>query len=463
MSDRYQSAVQTALGQAVAQRLGLPQPTVLDRWTGGSPVVTGTVVLGGTAGGRLANAIEHQLTSLGVAFQRTLPDGEQAKGLVFDASAVQEVDDLAALAEFFRPLLRRLAPSGRTLVVGTPPEHADSPAHAVVQRALEGFTRSLGKELRRGATAQLLYVAPGAETALSSTLGFLLSPRSAYVSGQVVRVGTAASRSAVTRTADTPGGTPAVQPPAFDPAAPLRGRVVLVTGASQGIGAATARVLHRDGATVVGLDVPARASELMALTAEISGDYLALDVTTPDAAPRIAQRLVDRHAGVDVVVHNAGITRDRRLANMTRSEWDPVMAVNLAAPLRITEHLLDEGVIRAGGAVVCVSSIAGIAGNDGQTNYATSKAGVIGLVEALAPLAAAKEVTVNAVAPGVIETQMTAAMPPVVRELGRRMNSLAQGGQPVDVAEAVAWYASAASAAVTGNVLRVCGQSLIGA
>jgi 3-oxoacyl-[acyl-carrier protein] reductase len=459
MSDRYQSDVQTALGQAVARRLGLPQPAVLDRWTGGSSVVAGTVVLGGAAGGRLGSAIEQQLTSLGVAFRRTLPDGEQAKALVFDASAVREVGDLAALAEFFRPLLRRLAPSGRAVVVGTAPEHTDSPAHAVVQRALEGFTRSLGKELRHGATVQLLYVAPGAETALSSTLGFLLSPRSAYVSGQVVRVGAAAGRPAGAGTGDSP----AVQPPAFDPAAPLRGRVVLVTGASQGIGAATARVLHRDGATVVGLDVPARASELMALAAEVSGDYLALDVTTPDAAPRIAQRLVDRHAGVDVVVHNAGITRDRRLANMTRSEWDPVMAVNLAAPLRITTHLLDEGVIRAGGAVVCVSSIAGIAGNDGQTNYATSKAGVIGLVEALAPLAAAKGVTVNAVAPGVIETQMTAAMPPVVRELGRRMNSLAQGGQPVDVAEAVAWYASAASAAVTGNVLRVCGQSLIGA
>jgi 3-oxoacyl-[acyl-carrier protein] reductase len=201
----------------------------------------------------------------------------------------------------------------------------------------------------------------------------------------------------------------------------------------------------------------------MALAAEVSGDFLALDVTTQDAAHRIGQRLHDRHAGVDVVVHNAGITRDRRLANMTRAEWDPVLAVNLAAPLRITEHLLGEGVLRAGGAVVCVSSIAGIAGNGGQTNYATSKAGVIGLVDALTPLAAAKGVSVNAVAPGVIETQMTAAMPPVVRELGRRMNSLAQGGQPVDVAEAVAWYASAASAAVTGNVLRVCGQSLIGA
>ena len=460
MSDRYQSAVQTAVGQAVARRLGLPQPVVLDRWSAGSPVVSGTVVLGTTEGGRLAGPIERQLVSLGVACRWTLGDGEQAKALVFDASGVRDVGHLAVLAEFFQPLLRRLAASGRAVVVGTPPEQADSPTHAIVQRSLEGFTRSLGKELRRGATVQLLYVAPGAEAALSSTLAFLLSPRSAYVSGQVVRVGDAASRFGV----DTPAvAAPAVAAPAFDPAAPLRGRVALVTGASQGIGAATARVLHRDGATVVGLDVPARASQLMALAAEVSGDFLALDVTTPDAAHRIGQRLHDRHAGVDVVVHNAGITRDRRLANMTRAEWDPVLAVNLAAPLRITEHLLGEGVLRAGGAVVCVSSIAGIAGNDGQTNYATSKAGVIGLVDALTPLAAAKGVSVNAVAPGVIETQMTAAMPPVVRELGRRMNSLAQGGQPVDVAEAVAWYASAASAAVTGNVLRVCGQSLIGA
>jgi 3-oxoacyl-[acyl-carrier protein] reductase len=112
---------------------------------------------------------------------------------------------------------------------------------------------------------------------------------------------------------------------------------------------------------------------------------------------------------------------------------------------------------------VCVSSISGIAGNAGQTNYSTSKAGVIGVVQAWAAQSAKQGATINAVAPGFIETQMTAAMPIAVREAGRRMNSVSQGGLPVDVAETIAWYASPASGGVTGNVVRVCGQSLLGA
>jgi 3-oxoacyl-[acyl-carrier protein] reductase len=110
-----------------------------------------------------------------------------------------------------------------------------------------------------------------------------------------------------------------------------------------------------------------------------------------------------------------------------------------------------------------VSSMSGIAGNAGQTNYATSKAGVIGMVQAMAPVVAKRNVTINAVAPGFIETQMTAAMPIPVREAGRRMNSMRQGGLPVDVAETIAWFASPASAGLNGNVVRVCGQSLLGA
>ena len=119
--------------------------------------------------------------------------------------------------------------------------------------------------------------------------------------------------------------------------------------------------------------------------------------------------------------------------------------------------------MRENGRIVCVSSISGIAGNAGQTNYSTSKAGVIGIVQSWAPALAKRGVTINAVAPGFIETQMTAAMPLATREAGRRMNSLAQGGLPVDVAETIAWFASPGSAGVTGNVVRVCGQSLLGA
>jgi len=148
---------------------------------------------------------------------------------------------------------------------------------------------------------------------------------------------------------------------------------------------------------------------------------------------------------------------------MKPDAWDAVLAVNLSAQERVNAALLDASLIPSGGRIVFVSSVSGIAGNRGQTNYATSKAGVIGLVQAYAPVLAERGITINAVAPGFIETRMTAAMPLMVREAGRRLNSMAQGGLPVDVAETIAWFASPGSGGVTGNVVRVCGQSLLGA
>ena len=148
---------------------------------------------------------------------------------------------------------------------------------------------------------------------------------------------------------------------------------------------------------------------------------------------------------------------------MNEELWEMVIAINLTAPQRIDKELFARKAVRGNGRVICVSSISGIAGNAGQTNYSTSKAGVIGIVQSWAPALAKLGVTINAVAPGFIETQMTAAMPIATREAGRRMNSLAQGGLPIDVAETIAWFASPGSAGVTGNIVRVCGQSLIGA
>ena len=148
---------------------------------------------------------------------------------------------------------------------------------------------------------------------------------------------------------------------------------------------------------------------------------------------------------------------------MDEGQWDAVLAVNLLAPIRITEALLESGDLADGAAVVGVSSMAGISGNRGQTNYATTKAGIIGLVDALREPLAARGSTINAVAPGFIETAMTAAMPTGPREIGRRINSLQQGGLPVDVAETVAYFAAPASASVSGNTVRVCGQNMMGA
>ncbi|MGX4657454.1 3-oxoacyl-ACP reductase [Micromonospora sp. SCSIO 07396] len=477
MTDRYASFVQSGAGRALVKRLGLPDPPRLRRHTPGDPLLPGPVLLGAATGGRLTEPVTAILTAAGVDVRTgtgTTPpaaghddavaDGPAGRderagnggapaarfgALVYDATGITDSTGLRQLYDFFHPQARSVLPSGRVIVLGTPPAGCGSPREATAQRALEGLTRSIGKEFGRGVTAQLVYVTPdgdaGTPTSLEATLRFLLSGRSAYVSGQVVRVGTG----------------PAAVPADWD--RPLAGQVVLVTGAARGIGAAVARVLARDGAQVVALDVPAAGDALAAVANEIGGTAVQLDLTGADAPTRLADHLADRHGRVDVVVHNAGITRDRTLGRMDADRWDAVLDVNLSSQERINDVLLERGLIPGGGRLVAVSSIAGIAGNRGQTNYATSKAGVIGLVDALAPALAGRGISVNAVAPGFIETRLTARIPLVIREAGRRMNSLAQGGLPVDVAETIGWLAWPASAAVSGNVVRVCGQSLLGA
>ncbi|HET7661851.1 MAG TPA: 3-oxoacyl-ACP reductase, partial [Oryzihumus sp.] len=368
--------------------------------------------------------------------------------VVLDASAARAVGDLEAVRAALVPALKRLGSCGRVLLLGTPPGQLTAPAEAATQRALEGIVRSVAKELRDGATANLLLVAEGGETALAAPVRFFLSARSAYVDGQVLQVGPGA-----------PEG-------AGDLDHPLDGKVAVVTGAGRGIGAAIAEVLARDGATVVCVDVPAAGDVLAAVANRVGGTALQLDITTPDAGERIAAHVAQRHGRLDVLVHNAGITRDKLLVNTDAERWSSVLAVNLEAQLRINDVLLDatrEGALADGGRVISVSSTSGIAGNRGQANYAASKAGVIGLVQALSAQVAGRGITVNAVAPGFIETEMTARMPIGTREVGRRINSLGQGGRPVDVAEAIAFLAQPDNTGVTGQVLRVCGQSMIGA
>ncbi|MFF3498451.1 3-oxoacyl-ACP reductase [Streptomyces sp. NPDC003247] len=362
--------------------------------------------------------------------------------VVLDATGVRDVETLAEVHAALHPVVRSVAASGRVVVLGAPLD-PDDHHQAAVQQALEGFTRSLGKEIGRGRTVNLLRLTDAA--AAESTLRFLLSPKSAYVSGQVVET----------------SGQRAEGP--VDWERPLAGRTALVTGAARGIGEAVAQALARDGARVVVLDVPQAESDARRVAERLGGGAfaLSLDMTSADAGERIAAALPD---GLDVLVHNAGVTRDRRLVNMPAERWSQVLDVNLASVLRTTDALLAKGALRPGGRIVATASIAGLAGNAGQTNYGASKAGIAGLVRALAPRALAGHgVTVNAVAPGFIETRMTAAVPLFIREAGRRMNSLAQGGLPVDVAETTAWLAHPASQAVNGQVVRVCGQSLLGA
>ncbi|WP_328381079.1 3-oxoacyl-ACP reductase [Micromonospora zamorensis] len=454
MTDRYASFVQSTAGRTLVKRLGLPDPPRLRRHSPGDPLLPGPALLGTATGGLLAEPVARILTAAGVELADPAADtapGDNPRrygALLFDATGIIDSTELRQLYDFFHPQARAMLPGGRVIVLGTPPQECPTPREATAQRALEGLVRSIGKEFGRGTTAQLVYVTRvegGALTSLESTLRFLLSGRSAYVSGQVIRVG------------DGEATVPA------DWDRPLDGQVVLVTGAARGIGAALARVLARDGAQVVALDIPAAGDALAAVANDIGGTAVQLDLTAPDAPTRLADHLASRHGRVDVVVHNAGITRDKTLGRMDADQWDQVIDVNLSSQERINDMLLGRGLIPTGGRVVSVSSIAGIAGNRGQTNYATSKAGVIGLVDSLAPALRGRGISVNAVAPGFIETRLTARIPLVVREAGRRMNSLAQGGLPVDVAETIGWLAWPASGAVSGNVVRVCGQSLLGA
>ncbi|PVC94218.1 3-oxoacyl-ACP reductase [Streptomyces sp. CS090A] len=450
MADRYLHLTGTAPGRFLTRRLGLPQPAPLRRWTLETPHLDGPL-LHLTAGTSAVTGVAEALMTSGLTVTER---ADRPAAIVLDATGVATAAGLGDVHAALHPVVRSLAPGGRIVVLGTVPS-PDDHHQAAAQQALEGFVRSLGKEIGRGSTVQLVRIPvariPGGASAhaAGSTLRFLLSPRSAYVSGQVIELTSAAPES---------GSAPT---PITDPAAPLTGRTALVTGAARGIGAAVASVLARDGARVIALDVPEAREELERTADRLGATALPLDITAPDAADRIAAAAPD---GLGVLVHNAGITRDRRLANMPADRWASVIEVNLDSVLRTTDELLKAGTITRGGRIVATASIAGIAGNTGQTNYAASKAGIIGLVRSLGPRAAAEHgVTVNAVAPGFIETKMTAAVPLFIREAGRRMNSLSQGGLPVDVAEAVAWFAQPDSTAVNGQVLRVCGQSLLGA
>ncbi|WP_104524418.1 3-oxoacyl-ACP reductase [Blastococcus atacamensis] len=456
MADWYTNFANSGFGTTITKQLGLPRPAVLRRYEPGQPLLPGPVVIGSAGQGRLRDTVSAVLKDAGVTVLSPVTadgstDGEKLGAVVLDATGLSSPGDLASAHDFLAPAIKRLRPSGRVLILADPPQAADSPAQAAARQAIDGLVRSIGKELLNGSTANAVYVPEGAEASVASPLKFFLSGRSAYVDGQLLTL------------------SPADVPTGEDAEKPLAGKVAVVTGAARGIGAAIAQVMARDGAHVVAVDIPAAGDSLAKVANEIGGTALQLDITASDAPQRLVEHLRERHhagvgPGVDIVVHNAGITRDKLLVNMDAARWNSVMAVNLQAQLDITQALLDDGdVLNDGARIVCVSSQSGIAGNRGQTNYAASKAGVIGMVRAWAPQFAERNATINAVAPGFIITEMTAKMPLGTREVGSRINSLQQGGLPVDVAETIAWLSQPGSAGVNGQTVRVCGQSMLGA
>jgi 3-oxoacyl-[acyl-carrier protein] reductase len=443
MADKYLELVNSPFGKNVASRLGLPQPAVLRRYSPDAPLVPGPLLLGAIDGG--LEGLADVLTGAGVDVQIGETESQKLSALVFDATAARAPADLAQLRDFFVGSLRRVHSSGRVVIIGRAPD-GEAPAVDATRQALDGIVRSLAKEMRAGATANLVLVDGEADgSTVEGALRFFLSGRSAYVDGQALRVSST----------DAPAPS--------DWTKPLAGKVAVVTGAARGIGAAIAKVLARDGASVVVADLPAAGESLAKVANTIGGTALQLDITSPDAPEQLIGFVTGRFGGVDIVIHNAGITRDKLLANMKPETWDSVIAVNLESQLRVNAALLSSGAVRPGGRVVCLASTSGIAGNRGQTNYAASKAGVIGMVRASAAAFAKHGATINAIAPGFIDTEMTRAIPFATREVARRISSLHQAGLPVDVAEAIAFMCQSAAGGVNGQVLRVCGQNLVGA
>ena len=245
----------------------------------------------------------------------------------------------------------------------------------------------------------------------------------------------------------------------------VEGRVALVTGASQGIGRACALVLAASGAR---LALCARNQDkLEQLAAEISGKggeaaAFKLDVSSEDEIKATAKQVIARFGKIDILVNNAGITRDQLVMRMKRADWDDVLATNLTAPFLLIQAVISSMLKQRWGRIINVTSIFGQIGQGGQANYASSKAGLIGLTMAVAREVASRNITVNAVAPGMIETAMTEVLPAELKENLMKNIPLGRVGSDMDVAHAVKFLASEEAAYITGHVLNVNGGILMG-
>ncbi|MFO7302468.1 MAG: 3-oxoacyl-ACP reductase FabG [Acidobacteriota bacterium] len=239
----------------------------------------------------------------------------------------------------------------------------------------------------------------------------------------------------------------------------FEGRVALVTGASRGIGRAIAMRLARGGATVVAAARGANAEETVAAIRAEGGraEAIALDVTDTEAITAAVGGILERHGRIDILVNNAGITRDQLVLRMKRDDWDAVLATNLTAAFTAIQAVLRPMVKQRSGRIVNVSSVVGQAGNAGQANYAASKAGLIGLTKSVALEVASRGITVNAVTPGLIDTDMTRAIPGAAHDEWAAKIPMQRLGTPDDVAAAVAFLASEEASYITGHVLAVNG------
>eukprot|EP01137_Pigoraptor_chileana_P028387 Opistho-2@12295 len=410
-----------------------------------------------------------------------------SSGAVIDLTDVTTIDGISALFRRTKEALNRLDSNARIVFLTRDPTEASlhTGESAAVAAACAGFVRSLSKELgMSGTTANLLCVADGAVRDIPEPLVHLLSNKSAFITGQVISL-TGDLGAALTTSAPSAAGHTGVSSQSMtidstistaDAQAAhlpdrlylwrerLTGRQIVVTGAARGIGASTATRLAEEGAKLLLVDHPSQEEALADMTRRLFGraSYACADLGAEDASASVAASVAGWCVGgLDGFVHNAGITRDRMFSRMEESAFQRVIDVNLGAIIKIDRALFAGGHVRDNARMVLVSSISGIAGAAGQTNYSASKSGVIGYCRQMAKEWASRGLAYNAVAPGFIETPMTAAMPAVAREVARRSNSMSQGGVPLDIAETIVLLSSPRTR-LTGQVVRVCGGHPIG-
>ena len=239
----------------------------------------------------------------------------------------------------------------------------------------------------------------------------------------------------------------------------LSGKVAIVTGASRGIGRAIAERLSEQGAIIVAVARGDHARDVVeGLTAKgRTAEVVSLDVTDSAAVEKLPAAVIERHGRLDIVVANAGIARDQLLMRMKRDDWDAVLATNLTATFVLAKAAIRPMLAQRGGRIIAVSSVVGQTGNAGQTNYAASKAGLIGFAKALAREVASRSITVNVVAPGLIETDMTRAIADKAQADWASQIPLARLGTVDDVAAAACFLASDEASYITGHVLAVNG------
>jgi 3-oxoacyl-[acyl-carrier protein] reductase len=293
MTDKYAQLVNQGLGRNVARKLGLPQPAVLRRYKPGQPLITGPIVVQGASAA--ADKLAAELLAWDLDVRRHAVPREKLGAIILVLDDVARPEDLEKPVLAAAASLRDLTPGARVLTVSRPASQAGSPAAAAARQGVDGFLRSLAKELRAGATGTGILLAGDVEPTSPSALAavrFFLSGRSAFVDGQFLTV----------------SSTDGQLPDDFDK--PLAGKVAVVTGAARGIGAEIARTLHRDGATLVLVDLPAAGVHLAAVANEVKGTALQLDISREDAGQRIIEHAIQRHRRLDIMIHNAGITRD---------------------------------------------------------------------------------------------------------------------------------------------------------